>query len=423
MSLNLNLLHKYQSMGARYGHFPLISNWKVEKNCHFEENDGPNDLYVHIPFCPELCTFCGCHFKVTQNKSEVKKYIQFLIEEIKNSPNRDYQSVFIGGGTPNYTDAEDFDLLLETIFSSQNNQKRWLYIELDPRLFNHTSSWFEIIKKWKPDHLQFGIQDWNQKITENVNRYQDIDSIFEVFDQIKNISPNTIVGVDLIYGLPFQSQSSTAMWNKYLDNQFISFVSLYPLANVPWLKTAQDAYGQFEPLPPQLKDEIYLEACSILKSLDFDLITMGHFAKKDSIFHQEKLGRWTSGLTPLPSENLNAIGAGAMGDSNQIIFQNEKILDRYYYQIQHFGMPEKIYHIKNDIEKEFSMLSKEVITKNAILFNNFPRLNKSIDEAKRVFTPYIEDQLVYLDDSSLRISDLGRHFHKQICQNLQSLYF
>ncbi|MFN7014883.1 MAG: coproporphyrinogen-III oxidase family protein, partial [Bacteroidia bacterium] len=216
----LSLIQKYNVQGPRYTSYPTVpywdniaptqDEWKNEvKKAFTATNDIEGiSIYIHLPFCESLCTYCGCNTRITVNHAVEEPYINALLKEWKmylevfhTIPN--IKEIHLGGGTPTFFSAENLKQLISTIVATSNVLSDAEFsFEAHPNntQLSHLKTMYDLGFR----RLSLGIQDFNDKVQEAINRKQS-------FEQVKNITQlareerYTSINFDLIYGLPFQT--------------------------------------------------------------------------------------------------------------------------------------------------------------------------------------------------------------------------
>lgn len=181
-------------------------------------------LYIHIPFCKYICTYCDFVRKVPKNQSEVEIYINKIIDEI-NQLNNIFETVYIGGGTPNYLNDYLLDKLLYSLQKNINDKTEFT-IECNPDFINQNQ--IEILTKNKINRISLGVQTTNLQILKLINRRHTLD---DCINAIKLLQQNNITNIscDFIYNLPLLKNSDLDDAIKFcLDNQ-IKHISFYAL--------------------------------------------------------------------------------------------------------------------------------------------------------------------------------------------------
>lgn len=348
--VNIDVLKKFDAPGPRYTSYPPAPLFSEEftpddfKKSIIQNNEAHNtkdlSLYFHIPFCDTLCYFCGCNMVVTRDRKKINKYIQYLKKEISLtkellSPERKVTQLHWGGGTPSYLNPDEILDLGE--FTNENflfvNDPE-LGVEIDPR--GLTIEHLECLRKVGFNRISLGIQDFDKRVQEAVNRIQSETLTTTVIEWARELGFKSI-NVDLIYGLPFQEIKSF----EYTLDRIIDIspdrIAVFNFAYVPWLKPHQKIIKSSD-LPP-LETKLQLLKLSIekLTSNGYVYIGMDHFAKPTdelSVAQKEKtLYRNFQGYSTRAGTDLYAFGISAISQVQDVYAQNVKDFNQYYQKI------------------------------------------------------------------------------------------
>ncbi len=428
VAFDFDLIQKYDNAVPRYTSYPPATELKDDFSSldwefaitESNQRQSPLSLYFHIPFCQSACYFCGCNVIVNNSKDEAKSYIDYLSKEI------DFTSQFIdtrrpvtqlhwGGGTPNYSSLEQVDSLWENINQHFNfADKAEISIEINPRYVDKNYIFF--LKEIGFNRISFGIQDFNPKVQEAVNRVQPESLLFNVMDWIKEAGFES-VNVDLIYGLPYQTVHTfkeTIQKTIALDPDRIA---IFNFAYVPWMKPVQKNIPQSALPQPHEKLEIWQMSIQELTDKGYVFIGMDHFAKPNdelAIAQQNSaLKRNFQGYTTKPEAELYGFGLTSISMLEDTYAQNYKRLKEYYQAIDQGILP---------VSKGFKLSRDDVLRRDVIMqiMSNF-YLDKSQIESKyhldfdtyfaeelMRMRPLIADGLVQSNYDSIVVTNLGR---------------
>ena len=218
-----NLIQKYNIPGPRYTSYPTVPFWdkegialqdwkKTVKKSFDESNDVEGiSLYIHLPFCESLCTFCACHKKITKRHEVEQPYIDTVLKEwdlycdlLVERPK--IREIHLGGGTPTFFSPENLRKLINGIFKRADKFETFDFsYEGHP---NHTSEeQLQTLYDLGSRRNSFGIQDYDPKVQVAIHRVQSFEQVKKVHDLSKKIGYESI-SHDLIFGLPFQTEES-----------------------------------------------------------------------------------------------------------------------------------------------------------------------------------------------------------------------
>ncbi len=327
----------------RYTSYPTAPHFTCEINhdnyCNWlaEIEDGSSiSLYIHIPFCKKLCWFCGCNTSIVNHYQPIADYLEFLLKEInllaqKINHKSKVTHIHFGGGSPTILKIADFSKIMNLIkekFRVINNPQ--ISIEIDPRNVNEEKIIF--YAKNGVNRVSIGVQDFNHKTQEAINRIQPFLMVEDLFKQLRENHINNI-NIDLIYGLPFQTLDSIAETIKLSLTLNPSRIALFSYAHVPFFKKHHNLIDQDTIVSDDKRLEMFLEATKILKEAGYEAIGIDHFAKKDDqltiALKNKTLKRNFQGYTADSAKHLIGVGLSSIGQLNQGYVQNSSSFKEY----------------------------------------------------------------------------------------------
>jgi len=342
-SFPAELITKYGLTGPRYTSYPTAlqfhEGFDAEAYRRFVQNSNddliprPLSLYVHLPFCKELCYFCACNKKVTRNKQRAEAYLQHLDKEIEMQGSlfdRDRQVIQLhfGGGTPTYFNDIQLKQIVEQLsrtFLLSRSDSREFSIEIDPRTVNKER--IPYLADIGFNRVSVGIQDFDPAVQKAVNRVQDEGKTLGLIDAARKSGFNSI-SVDLIYGLPLQTAKS---FEKTIDSVLSvrpDRLSVYNYAHLPHLFPAQRMINAEDVPAPEVRLELLASTVTRLVDAGYVYIGMDHFALPDdelSIAMQDgTLQRNFQGYSTCRKTDLVGLGVSAIGRVGNSFVQNRK---------------------------------------------------------------------------------------------------
>jgi oxygen-independent coproporphyrinogen III oxidase len=428
VKFDLDLIKKYDTVTPRYTSYPPATELKEEFTyvdfqsaiASSNARKTPLSLYFHIPFCQSACYFCGCNVVVTNNRNLAKPYVDYLVSDIQHisslvDSQRIVEQIHWGGGTPNYLNMEQVELIWKNInrnFNIAANAE--ISIEINPRYI--TKEYVFFLREIGFNRISFGLQDFNPQVQEAINRVQPEEMLFDVMSWIKAAKFES-VNVDLIYGLPYQSLFTFRDTIKKTIELDPDRIAVFNFAYVPWVKPIQRKIPK-EALPqPQEKLEILKMTIEELTASKYLFIGMDHFAKpQDELAiaqRNDSLKRNFQGYTTHAQAELLGFGATSVSMLDDAYAQNHKQLKDYYRAIDAGNLPtSKGYKLNADdiIRRDviMSIMSGNRLDKHAIA----QRYNLSFDD---YFAEEIQglqlleaDGLVNLSSQHISVTEIGR---------------
>ena len=331
------LIEKYDRPGPRYTSYPTAPEWSdafgpgeyAQHLARADAQGGPLSIYVHLPFCREMCRFCGCNVVATHDRTRADAYLDLLEQEValvaaKLPTRRTVTQLHWGGGTPTFLDERQLTRCHEIIarhFQFADDAEK--AIEIDPAIT--TRSQIETLGKLGFNRISMGVQDFDAKVQEVVGRIQ---GYAETADLVQAARDNGFQGVnlDLIYGLPYQSPGT---WKSTLE-QILRIhpdrMAVFGFAYVPWSKPHQRLLPQ-EALPKtEQRVELFLQAVEAFTSAGYRLIGLDHFAlESDELARAQDDGylyRNFQGYTVRPAPDTVAFGMTSISDIGGAYAQN-----------------------------------------------------------------------------------------------------
>jgi oxygen-independent coproporphyrinogen-3 oxidase len=362
----------------------------------------PLSLYCHIPFCETPCYFCGCNTVITQRKEVADPYLGYMARHIRQiaslvNADRLVHQLHWGGGTPNYLSLSQIEFLwnqLNQYFCLDKAAE--VSIEINPRYVDRDYILF--LKQLGFNRISFGIQDFNPQVQKAVNRIQPEAMLFNVMDWIREAGFES-VNVDLIYGLPFQTQETfqeTVQKTLKLDPDRIA---VFNFAYVPWLKPVQKRMPEAALPNAAEKLKILQTTIAQLTQNGYVFIGMDHFAKPDdelAIAQQAgELHRNFQGYTTKPESDLLGFGITSISMLQDVYIQNHKRLKDFYRTLDARELP---------IEQGLQLTHDDLIRRTVImeLMCQFQLSTEDLENKYHLgfdleFNDYFESELPYLD--------------------------
>ncbi len=439
MNINLSTLKKYDVPGPRYTSYPTAPHFNnnfthenfVEelriKNGHRESLDL--SLYFHIPYCDTLCYFCGCNMFIIRDRDRVKNYISYLKKEIDLLKNhlhseREVAQLHWGGGTPTHLTPDEIKTLIAYInqsFNFKSNSENGC--EIDPR--GLTKEHLIALKNGGFNRISMGVQDFNDRVQKAVNRIQPEEMTRQVVDWVRGLGFLSI-NLDLMYGLPFQTIET---FEKTLDVTIdISpdRIAVFNYAHVPWMKKHQSLINAEDLPSPEEKLNILKLTIEKLTNAGYVFIGMDHFAKPNDelsiALNEKRLHRNFQGYSTNAGCDLFAFGITGISQLQRIYSQNFKKEKEYFDAIDNERFPiERGYILNND-----DLIRREVIMR---LMCDFELDINTLEEKLNInFSKYFsyglsnlksmaDDGLVEINDSSIKVTEMGRLLIRNIAMN------
>ena len=336
------LIARYNSPVPRYTSYPTalefapLADSALLDSYRKCEPGRPVSVYIHLPFCENLCLYCGCNVLLSRKIEVLDEYIPLLLAEIKAKTDimefrPKVSQLHFGGGTPNYLRLSDWDVLfagLRKYFEFTPDAE--LSVELDPAVL--TDGYLPHLKQLGFNRVSYGVQDVTPKVLEAVNRPQDVGRIKDIVAESRALGFSS-VNIDLIYGLPHQTNESYKANLDFIGELKPERIALFSYAHVPWLKHHQRRMDAAALTEPTEKLRIYLSARTHFASLGYEQIGMDHFGlpgdNLSEAFKNKTLHRNFMGYTTQKTLDMLAFGTSAIGFVSGVYMQNHLKLSGY----------------------------------------------------------------------------------------------
>lgn len=376
------LIKKYDVPGPRYTSYPTVpawntadfnlSEWQLDiKNTFLQ--DKRIGIYIHLPYCESLCTFCACHKHITINHAVEGPYVDALLQEwqlylalFDEKPI--LQELHLGGGTPSFFSPEQLQRLIKGILSEVVVPENAAY-GFEGHPMNTSTEHLQILYNLGFRRVSFGVQDYDLKVQQAIHRIQPFDKVKEVTEIARKIG-YTSISHDLVFGLPFQSiDSITDTVNRTLSLK-PDRLSFYSYAHVPWIKgNGQRGFSEDDLPLGNNKRKLYETGKLLFEKAGYVEVGMDHFAlPDDELFHAREDGRLHRNFMGYTTENastLIGLGVSSIGNSTRSFAQNDKNLKSYLDKVNSGEWPV----IKGHISTDSDLLSARIIEEIMCNFN------------------------------------------------------
>lgn len=430
----LELVLKYNVSGPRYTSYPTAVQFTDEFDKTVlesalktrREKIQPLSLYFHIPFCFSLCWYCGCTKIITRDQDRGDVYLDYLEKEIQLvqesiHPQSQVKQVHFGGGTPTFLTPEQLTRLGDLIHNNFNiHDDVEFSVEIDPRRCEEGH--IAALQNIGCNRASLGVQDTNEEVQKAIHRIQPFEQTQKVTNLLRKHGISNI-NFDLIYGLPKQSLST---FNQTIDD-VISLgpdrLAVYSYAHLPSLMPAQKLLNEDEFPSTREKLGMMMNAIKRLPRLGYHFIGMDHFAKENDelskALENGTLQRNFQGYSTHAELDMIAFGMSGISQGDDLYYQNEKDLARYYEMLDTGKLPVKKVLPLSPEDKVRRKVIMQIMCRAAINYDdfngvtglNFPEFfAEELDRLKQMEA----DGLVLLLNNQLKITDRGRLFVRNI---------
>ncbi|MBX3240872.1 MAG: oxygen-independent coproporphyrinogen III oxidase [Chitinophagaceae bacterium] len=429
------LIARYNVPCPRYTSYPTVPYWEEDSFAYdqyletlqrsFEESNKEDgiSLYIHLPFCESLCTFCGCNKRITRQHEVESPYIEALLKEWKL-----YGSLFtsrprirelhLGGGTPTFFSPANLQKLIERIFrTAVADEYPEFSFEGHPN--NTGKEHLTILHGLGFNRVSFGVQDYSPTVQKAINRIQPFENVRQVTDWARETGYESI-SHDLVFGLPFQQL------HDILDTVEKTLVlrpdrlSLYSYAHVPWIKGNGQRGFKDEDVPrDDEKRALYLAAKQRLLDAGYIEVGMDHFALPGdalaTAFENKTLHRNFMGYTASRTQLMVGLGVSSIGDSWYGFAQNQKNVEAYHRLLDQQRLPITRGHL---LTEEDLVIRRHILNLMCRFYTSWQDPALYLEEIPAIVDKLAEmetDGLLTRTRSSISVTEKGKAFIRNIC--------
>lgn len=430
-----SLIQKYNVPGPRYTSYPtvpywedalfLVDIWKETLKKSFDESNRSEgiSLYIHLPFCESLCTFCGCHKRVTKRHEVEQPYIQAVLKEwdlycqlLQDRPQ--IKEIHLGGGTPTFFSPEHLTQLIQGILSKADVADGHEFsFEGHPN--STTKMHLQALYDLGFRRVSYGVQDYNLDVQKAIHRIQPFENVAQATRWAREIG-YTSISHDLVFGLPFQSLQDVLYTIEQTNSLNPDRLAFYSYAHVPWIKgNGQRGFKDQDVPKDDVKRTLYEEGKNKLLAHGYHEIGMDHFAlAHDNMyqsFHEGTLHRNFMGYTSSKTQVMIGLGISSISDSWYSFAQNEKNLEDYYARLEADELPVFRGHA---LTPEDLVIRRHILNLMCTFTTSWKNSDMAFPELPQVLEQLIEmqkDGLLEVKGEHIDITEQGKPFIRNIC--------
>jgi oxygen-independent coproporphyrinogen-3 oxidase len=428
-----SLIDKYNIPGPRYTSYPTVpywdestfspEKWKESVIRSFNESNPEEgiSIYIHLPFCEALCTFCACHKRITKQHSVEIPYLESVLKEWRLylelfSEKPKLKELHLGGGTPTFFSPQNLRTLLEGVFETvEIAEHQEFSFEGHPN--NTTREHLQTLYDLGFRRASFGVQDYDPKVQKAINRIQPFEKVKEVTEIAREIG-YTGISHDLVFGLPHQTWEAMEHTIRKTMELKPDRLAFYSYAHVPWVKgVGQRGFDENDLPSGEEKRRLYEDGKRLLENLGYIEVGMDHFSlEHDDLYQsliQKKLHRNFMGYTSSNTQLMVGLGMSAISDSWYAFAQNVKTVEEYQKIVEEGKIPVVKGHILND---EDLVVRRHILNLMCQLETSFDT-NNSFPELENAFEMLKEmerDELVEIHENQIKITEKGRAFTRNV---------
>lgn len=423
-----DLLRKYNIAAPRYTSYPTVPYWDNDRfnaeqwklrlvEAYRQHKDEGISLYIHLPFCESLCTYCGCNTRITKNHTVELPYIDALLKEWEMycmllGEQSKIKEIHLGGGTPTFFSSDNLKALLETIAGGMKFEED-AACSFEGHPDNTTEEHLQVLYNLGFKRVSFGIQDFDPKVQFMINRYQTPAQVLTITALARRIGYQSI-NYDLIYGLPGQNIEGLTQTIAEVIGLKPDRIAFYSYAHVPWIKAGQRHFTENDIPQGDEKFALYQKGREMLVAAGYEEIGMDHFAlKTDNLYIASeggKLHRNFMGYTDQHTHILLGLGVSSISDCGTAFAQNAKTVEEYKRQVNDgFLAVQKGHLLSGDDmyirEQILNVMCRGISCTDTIL---------PTDVIERL-QPMVQDGLIVIKNSEVEVLPAGKSFLRNIC--------
>lgn len=433
--MKTSLIQKYNVPGPRYTSYPTVPYWEeatfsdkkwiesVKKSFIQSNSVEGISLYIHLPFCESLCTFCGCFKRITKNHTVEALYIKAVLKEW-----RLYSELFdekpvikeihLGGGTPTFFSSNNLQDLMNGIFAfSTKHSDCEMSFEGHPN--NTTREHLQHLYDIGFRRVSFGVQSYSETVQKAINRVQPFENVAKVTYLAREIG-YTSISHDLIYGLPFQTLEDIYDTIEKTKSLFPDRLAFYSYAHVPWIKgNGQRGFKEEDVPKDEQKRQMYEEGKRKLDESGYLEIGMDHFAVPEDpmivAFQNGNLHRNFMGYSASKTQLMIGLGVSAISDSWFGFGQNAKNFDDYYQMLEWDQIPINKGHILTEEDLIVRKHILNIMCKFHTTWNSEATYFDGIKNVLPQLKEFEKDGLLEFSTNGIQVTEKGKAFVRNIC--------
>lgn len=430
-------LSRYNLRGPRYTSYPSANEFKDAYNPELykqaltqaQHSEDALSLYIHIPFCENICYYCACNKIVTRDRSKADTYLDYLYKEIALiakllGNKREVKSLHLGGGTPTFLDHAQLTELIYQLaarFNLSSSDQREFSIEIDPRTVHNDT--LNLLRGLGFNRLSLGVQDFDEGVQKAVNRIQSFEHVSDLVAQAR-VTGYESISFDLIYGLPKQNSRSFERTIDQVLDLMPDRISLYNYAHLPAQVSSQRSIDRMQLPGADEKLAMLCIAAEKLQRNNYCYIGMDHFAlASDEMSIAASTGRLQrsfQGYSVVHAPETIGMGVSAISSLADMYVQNHKVLDEYYAVLDQAQLPiarglslSGNDRIRRDVINQ--IISTLSLDKNAFKQQVGQDFDQYFEAAQEGLRQAERDGLVRLSSDAVVITETGRLLLRNIC--------
>lgn len=433
------LADKYNVAAPRYTSYPTMPYWHVDTfhvdewersvKLSFDESNSTEgiSLYIHLPFCENLCTYCGCNTRITKNHAVEVPYIKAVLKEwdmyldiLQDVPV--IREIHLGGGTPTFFAPDNLQMLIDGILKKAKVHPRAEF-SFEGHPANTTTQHLETLYTLGFRRLSLGIQDFDPRVRFIINRDQSFEQVMHVTLEARRIG-YTSINYDLIYGLPLQTVEGLISTIQLVSQLRPDRIAFYSYAHVPWVKPGQRRFTDNDLPDAHTKNKLYNIGRRMFATYGYHEIGMDHFAMpQDELCIAQTSGslhRNFMGYTSSHTQLLIGLGVSSISDSGYAFAQNVKMVEAYLAYVDDDLLPAFKGHMLTGEDLIIRRHILNIMCKGETRWDHQAEPCTALLEGIERLEQIADDGLIELAADGLKVTPAGKRFVRNICMAIDA---
>lgn len=440
----IDLAEKYNVPVPRYTSYPTVPHWNTDafdRDAYLNRftaglasaNADGLSLYVHLPYCESLCTYCGCNTRITVNHAVEQPYIDSLVREwhmyralfTAQGLKPRIREIHFGGGTPTFFSAANLARLAQALCDGSDIVPGSSFgFEAHPA--STTTAHLEVLRTLGFDRLSLGVQDFDPVVQRAINRRQTPGDVERVVREARALGYSSI-NFDLVYGLPFQTLEGVQNAVEQVVHMRPDRIAFYSYAHVPWMRPGQRAYSETDLPDATIKLRLFTTGRDMLHRAGYESIGFDHFAlPTDSLYEAYRQGtvhRNFMGYTHLRTAYLVGLGVSSISDIGVAFAQNAKGVEAWRERVESGEWPIVKGHLLNEQEVYVRKHILKLTCTQRTSWADAPAHEQDYMRGRAAaLQPFIQDGLCTRTGYSVTLTELGRSFSRNVCSAFDMYY-
>ncbi len=434
-----DLTRKYNVAAPRYTSYPTVPYWEeksfntelwkkaVTDSFKLSNTKEGISVYIHLPFCESLCTYCGCNTRITVNHNVEDPYVTAVLKEwqmytdlLPAKPR--IKELHLGGGTPTFFSADNLAKLINGLFELAERHEEADY-SFEGHPGNTKKEHLETLFALGFKRVSYGIQDFDPRVQLVINRMQTYEEVEKVTMEARAVGYSS-VNYDLVYGLPLQTLEGLKETISAVLTLKPDRIAYYSYAHVPWVRPGQRRYTEMDLPTAEVKQQLYETGRMMLKAGGYQEIGMDHFTlTTDSLYAAEQRGalhRNFMGYTHQYSRLMISLGVSSISDTWTGFAQNVKKVEDYLKLVHAGEIPVFKGHMLNEEDLVLRQHILNIMCKGQTSWYLAEEQGDAFFQGLQRMRLLEDDGLVEIGEYTLKVTAIGKRYLRNIGMTLDA---